>query len=372
MGDEKKKTQTRVGETAAPGAAHGAAHGARDLPGVCVESYNLESKDRSADAQADAFLGDRASKKAFSRILDDLRARMRDVDVDPLGASPTAQVGKKKLDAALAQGEAEQAGLVLAAIEAFAQELAKVIAQFLRSKGWEGCERIAVGGGLRGSRVGELAIGRASVLLKTQGCAVDLTPIAHDPDEAGLIGAAHLTPAWTLAGYDAFLAVDIGGSNVRVGLVRPRLDAAPDLSQADVWKSRLWRHADEKPGRTATVRKIVELAGGLIERAQAEKLKLAPFVGVACPGLIAPDGSILRGGQNLPGGNWHSQRFNLPRALAQAMPLIDGRQTFILMHNDAVVQGLSQTALMGDVGKWAALTIGTGLGNAAFRNRPPG
>ena len=43
---------------------------------------------------------------------------------------------------------------------------------------------------MRASRVGELAIGRAAVLLKAEhAMAVDLVPIRHDPDEAGLIGA---------------------------------------------------------------------------------------------------------------------------------------------------------------------------------------
>jgi hypothetical protein len=37
---------------------------------------------------------------------------------------------------------------------------------------------------------------------------------------------------------------------------------------------------------------------------------LAPFVGVACPGVIREDGSIERGGQNLP-GDWKSPDFNL-------------------------------------------------------------
>ncbi len=345
------------------------AHGARELPGVIVESYNLELKDRGPGADPQGFLGDRASKRAFSRILDDLRAQMPESDVDPLGDTPSAQVGKKKLDAAIARGDVAEAGLVLAAIEAFAQELAKVISHFLRSKGWEGCQAIAVGGGLRGSRVGELAIGRAAVLLKTQGVQTELAPIAHDPDEAGLIGAAHLTPAWTLAGHDGFVAVDIGGANVRVGIVRPRFDLAPDLSRAQAWKTKLWRHADEKPSRKATLERLVDMARGLIERAEAEGLKLAPFVGVACPGLIAADGSISRGGQNLPGGNWHAERFNLPRSLALALPRIGGQGVCVLMHNDAVVQGLSQAPLMRGLTKWGAITIGTGLGNAAYSNR---
>ena len=38
-------------------------------------------------------------------------------------------------------------------------------------------------------------------------------------------------------------------------------------------------------------------------------------------------------------------------------------------HNDAVIQGLSEMPAMQDVENWAVLTIGTGLGNASYRNR---
>ena len=39
------------------------------------------------------------------------------------------------------------------------------------------------------------------------------------------------------------------------------------------------------------------------------------------------------------------------------------------MHNDAVVQGLSEVPFMQDVDHWGVLTIGTGLGNARFTSR---
>jgi len=39
------------------------------------------------------------------------------------------------------------------------------------------------------------------------------------------------------------------------------------------------------------------------------------------------------------------------------------------MHNDAVVQGLSEIPYMRDVEHWGVFTIGTGLGNARFTNR---
>jgi hypothetical protein len=39
------------------------------------------------------------------------------------------------------------------------------------------------------------------------------------------------------------------------------------------------------------------------------------------------------------------------------------------MHNDAVVQGLSEVPFMKDVQRWGIMTIGTRLGNARFTNR---
>ena len=38
----------------------------------------------------------------------------------------------------------------------------------------------------------------------------------------------------------------------------------------------------------------------------------------------------------------------------------------MLLHNDAVVQGLSEAARMARVERWGVLTIGTGLGNASY------
>jgi hypothetical protein len=40
----------------------------------------------------------------------------------------------------------------------------------------------------------------------------------------------------------------------------------------------------------------------------------------------------------------------------------------VLMHNDAVVRGLSEVPFMQNVRQWGILTIGTGLGNARFTN----
>jgi predicted NBD/HSP70 family sugar kinase len=340
-----------------------ATHGALRLPAVEIDSYNLELKDD------EGFLGDRASKGAFRELIENWRKPLRKAGNDPFGDERSEDISKKKLDALLTEGDPEAAGILQGAIEDFSQELALVIRRFLKQKSWRDTERIVVGGGFRASRVGELAIGRAAVILKADKVPIDLVAIRHDPDEAGLIGSAHLAPRWMFEAHDAILAVDIGGTNIRAGVVELNLKKAPDLSKAAVWKFELWRHGDEKDvKREDAVKELIGMLEGLITRAGKEGLKLAPFIGIGCPGLIEADGTIDRGAQNLP-GNWESSRFNLPLTLHEAIPGIGDHETMILLHNDAVVQGLSEAPFMTDVEHWGALTIGTGLGNARFTNR---
>jgi predicted NBD/HSP70 family sugar kinase len=337
-------------------------HGAARLPAVEVDSFNLELKDD------DGFVGDRASKGAFRKILDDLRKPLKKNGEDPLGNKSAEAIAKSALDEALVGDDIHAAALVHGAIEEFANELAYVTSRFLKTKAWADTERIVVGGGFRQSRVGELAIARTDILLKAEGFQVDLVPIRFDPDEAGLIGCLHLAPSWILEAHDSILAVDIGGTNIRCGLVETRWKKAPDLSKASVFRSELWRHADDEPTREGTVKRLVKMLKGLIAEAEADDLKLAPFIGIACPGVINDDGSIAKGAQNLP-GNWESSKFNLPASLVEAIPQIGGHDTAVLMHNDGVAQGLSEVPFMQDVDRWGVLTIGTGLGNARFSNR---
>jgi hypothetical protein len=80
------------------------------------------------------------------------------------------------------------------------------------------------------------------------------------------------------------------------------------------------------------------------------------------------DGAIDRGAQNLP-GNWEADRFNLPALVSEGVAVVSGERTAVVMHNDAVVQGLSELPQAGSTEHWAVLTIGTGLGNAKFRMR---
>jgi predicted NBD/HSP70 family sugar kinase len=339
-----------------------ARHGATRLPSVEVDSFNIELKDD------EGFLGDRASKGAFRKILDGLRKPLKKNGDDPLGKKSTDEIPKGELDEALVGADVGAAALVHGAIEEFAQELAYVTGRFLKTKSWADTERIVVGGGFRQSRVGELAIARTDIILKAQDFDVDLVPIRFHPDDAGLIGTLHLAPSWIFEGHDSILAVDIGGTNIRCGVVDTRWKKAPDLSKAEVWMSELWRHADDEPTREGAVKRLVKMLKDLITATEAEGLKLAPFIGIACPGVIDADGSIEKGAQNLP-GNWESSKFNLPASLVEAIPQIGDHDTTVLMHNDGVVQGLSEVPFMQDVERWGVLTIGTGLGNARFTNR---
>ncbi len=341
-----------------------ASHGAEVLPALRIAAYNAELRDDAG------FIGDHACIRAFRGILEDWRARLRKVGDDPLGDAATDAISKKKLDKILHDGDPEAAGLVHAVIEDFAKELAAVIDRFLRQKAWKDVKRIVMGGGLRASRVGELAIGRAGIILKAAGHPVDVVPIRSHPDHAGLMGTVHLAPSWIFAGFDGVLAVDIGGSNIRAGIVELNLKKADDLSAVSVRTSELWRHVDDKPKRGEAVERLVAMLGELVERAGKEGVSLAPFVGVGCPGVIEKDGTIARGGQNLP-GNWESSRFNLPQLISEKVPKIGAHATHVVMHNDAVVQGLSELPFMRDVDCWGVLTIGTGLGNACFSQLRP-
>ncbi|VTU15898.1 hypothetical protein SRS16CHR_01636 [Variovorax sp. SRS16] len=338
-------------------------HGARELPSVVVEGYSLQLRDK------DGFVGDQASQTAFRQLLERWRQRRRRKGEDPLGGKHSRELTKKVLDQAVASRMAsEAADLVHGAIEEFAEELAWVIDRFLRQPSWKGVERIVIGGGFPGSDVGERVILQAAAVLEEMNVHVQLGRIGHETDDGGLIGWVHLTPPPMLRHHDAILALDIGGTNVRCGIVKTRIRRAPDLSKAKVVRREKWRHADERPSRKVLVERLAEMLEDKIRYSRKKRLGLAPFIGIACPGLIRKDGSIARGAQNLP-GDWESDNFHLPTELCKRLPSIGGEATVALMHNDAVVQGLSELPFMQDVKRWAVLTIGTGLGNASYTNR---
>ena len=104
-------------------------HGATRLPSVDVDSFNIELKDD------DGFLGDRASKGAFRKILDTLRKPLKKNGDDPLGNKSAEAIAKNTLDEALVGDDVGAAALVHGAIEEFAQELTYVTSRFLEVQG---------------------------------------------------------------------------------------------------------------------------------------------------------------------------------------------------------------------------------------------
>src|SRR5712671_3334555 len=120
-------------------------HGATRLPAVDIESYNVELKDE------DGFVGDRATHTAFLNGLERWRKALRAVDDDPFGKKDSDAISHKKLAALLTDGNLEAAGIVLSAIEEYAQSFANVVRRFFKLKAWRNTQRIVVGGGFRAS-----------------------------------------------------------------------------------------------------------------------------------------------------------------------------------------------------------------------------
>lgn len=334
-------------------------HGADELPCVRVESYNLEIRDGKG------YIGDRASGRAFRALLDKVQDEAGDMAEDALGDVRAAELKKKEWDRLLTEGDADQAAIIHSAVEEFSQNLAAVVRRYLDHKSWKKVSRVVVGGGLRRSRVGELAISRTEMILRGDGIEIDLTPLHHHPDAGGMIGCVQLLPRDAFEDYDSFIAVDIGGSNIRSGVVLLNRDRAKDFSAAKVAEWELWRHREDKPKRDEALDHLGGMLRLLVGHAEDRKLKLAPIIGIGCPGRIAEDGGIENGTQNLP-GNWEAKGFHLPEAVRERMPYVSGEKTRVILHNDAVVQGLSEVSRMREVKHWGVLTIGTGLGNASF------
>ena len=341
-------------------------HGSLSLPAVSVDGYSLEL------LATDGYLGDSVSRGAFNQILDAWRTVYRDMEdgKDPFDTDkPTREISKTEL-ATLLDTQGSAGATLHSAIEDYARQMTHVVRRFMRQKSWHGVERIVVGGGFQNSDVGQRAISRTAEMLAAARVGVQMRTLRHHSDEGGLIGWLHVVPAELLSQYDAMLAVDIGGTNVRCGIVRTRANKAPDLSKATVLGRKKWGHAedDSVTRREDLVGGIADMLKKLVAKAKRRGISLAPVVGVSCPGLIADDGAINGGTQNLP-GNWESTRFHLPRHLCEQLPKIGGQLTQVRLHNDAVVQGLSEMPFMQDVRHWAVLTVGTGLGNASYTNR---
>jgi predicted NBD/HSP70 family sugar kinase len=340
-------------------------HGSVALPEVQVENYSLGIKAKGE------FVGDRVNKSGFIKLLDGLRKDAAKRGEDPFGDIPSTDIRKAEWAEHHTKGDSEAHTIISIAIEKFASSLFEVIERYRNGdEQWRKVQRISVGGGFSDGRLGELVVKRTQKLLDEASIKCRIETIEDHPDEAGILGCAYLAPAWIFAGFDGMLGVDIGGTNIRCGVVTAKPSKDYRLSKRKVAFSDRWRHADDGPNRTETTAELAGMLIGLVKRAAKEGISLAPFIGVGCPGRIRPDGTIDRGAQNLP-GKWEGENFNLPRLLSERVPILKHHDTVVVMHNDAVVQGLSQIPHVRDYKHWGVLTIGTGLGNAKFTNVEP-
>ena len=192
---------------------------------------------------------------------------------------------------------------------------------------------------------------------------------------AGSLAAAFVTVATQTVpahGVATLPAVRVLAYNAELqneeGFLGDRANRRAFQAILDDWRDQLRQTGDDpKPKRDEAVQRLATMLRTLIRWAEREGRMLAPLIGIGCPSIVGEDGSIERGGQNLP-GNWASSRFHLPSQIRELMPEIGGHPVAVLLHNDAVVQGLSELPWMQDVESWGVLTIGTGLGNASFSN----
>lgn len=340
-------------------------HGSATLPGVVIDDYS------AVLVRNGKLVGDGASRSAFDDMLQSWRMRfLEHQHKDPFDQLPDGPLATRQLDHLYSRGGAA-ADTIETASEDYARTLARVVMEFRALDTWRGVDRIIVGGGFRSSRVGQHAIERARQLIHQEAAANELPDLEvrllhHDSDDAGLLGWVHMLPREALAGEQGFLAVDIGGTHVRCGVVMLGRSGAANASRATVWRRSKWCHADQDVSRDGLVEKLSHMLQAEMACCDRHQFQLAPFIGISCPGVIRKDGLIDRGAQNLP-GNWE-HGFDLPQALRERIPHIGGGTTRVLMHNDAVVQGLSELPYTRDVARWAVLTVGTGLGNASFTN----
>lgn len=340
---------------------HDIEHGRCGLPGLAIDAYGLALP----DPEGEGFLGDRASQSAFRSLLDDARAHHR-IGRDPFGDTPSAELSKRDIDYVLLGGPPAAAHVVHVAIEAYAANLAGVVRAFLAHETWHGVEAIVMGGGMPESEFGRLGVRRARRLLKDTGVEVKIKRLRHDADEAALLGWATLLPPELARSHTAYLAVDVGGTNLRSGLVAHGLDERSDGSAATVLERMQWRHADDAPSRREAIDRLAGMLNGLIAQARTLRIDLAPFVGIAIPGAIEADGRISMGAHNLP-GDWETP-FDLPAELGKRLDPVQSQPAQVVLHNDAVIQGLSERRRMRRRRRWAVMTIGTGLGNASYTN----
>jgi hypothetical protein len=331
------------------------------ISGLRITSYNVELHEGTG------FVGDKASVSAFLALVEQRRNKLALAGPSPFGDDE--EITPEHFDAILTSGIPEQSSIAEEILAEYTERLVNAISQHLELEPWQHVTKILVGGGFDQTLAGQAAISRAGKQLASRGTVQELKLIRHKPDEAGLIGCIHLASEQDLHDAHAVLTCDIGGTNFRCGIVS-RPAGVSGLAGAKVWAADKCRHGGHEQPRDQAVDQLNAMFLRLLDKAQNASVRLAPFVGIACPGTIRPNGQIERGAQNLP-GDWEDPSFNLPRLLGERLShLGQGENVVVCMHNDAVAQGLSEAPFMLNTQDWAIVTIGTGFGNATFHQSP--
>jgi hypothetical protein len=324
---------------------------------IRISGYGAKLPDPEREG---GFLGDRVSGRAFVKLFYK-HCREAGIKVDK-------DLSESAIDHLLEDGTAAEERAVRDVCVDFGERLAEVIKAFLKWRYWRKTDRIVIGGGMAARHVGDIVIHAAQARIMKAHPGLELERIHHHPNEAGLVGSVHLIPPSRLQGKDGLLAIDIGGSKIRCGIVEFGERKSGLLADARVWRVEVWRHAKVRASQKKMIKMMVEMLCALIDEAEKAKFRLSPLVRIGVPGEIDEEGYILSGAHNLP-GEWEDGRFNLPMELAAKLPKIDGEKASVSIHNDAVAQGLAEVPFMRDIKRWGILTIGSGLGNAHFVNR---
>ena len=148
----------------------------------------------------------------------------------------------------------------------------------------------------------------------------------------------------------ATLGVDLGGTNLRAGLV----DSSGELLAWEMAPTRHQRNPEQ------FVADLETLYRSLVEKAAAKvKTKLTVTgLGLAVPGPLNPDKGTINGAVNLPGWNNIPLRQLVEEALGLRTTLVNDGSAFVLGEVTAGALRGSSNAL--------GLTLGTGVGGGLF------
>ena len=168
-------------------------------PRCCRASRSTATTSRSRTRTASS--ATRPAKGAFREILDKWRKPLRELGEDPLGDKPTEEITQEEARCAAGEGIAgggrrgakRRRGVRAAARQGHPP--------FLEGQDLARHRRASSSAAASGqAESASWLSGAARLILKAEGIPIDIELIRHDPDEAGLLGAAHLLPAWMLAG----------------------------------------------------------------------------------------------------------------------------------------------------------------------------